>query len=124
MLERGAVDRSRAPPGETLMFAPADVARQALDVSKATFDNVYFTSSALQRMAEDALLDTARQAPWLPEELQGVLREWVGLAQRTRKDVKDTVDRCHVLLHALVDRASPGPAPAETAGTATATVTH
>jgi hypothetical protein len=88
------------------MITRADIAREALDLSKATFDNVFLSLAALQGIAEDLVLDSAGKWPWLPGEIEQILREGVGLAQRTRGDVKDTVDRCHALLHALIDRTS------------------
>jgi hypothetical protein len=86
------------------MATCADVARQVLDLSKATFDNVYFTVDALQRAAEETLLSSADGSGWLPVELKTITHECVGLARRTRRDLKHTTDRCHRAAHALVDR--------------------
>ena len=86
------------------MATVADVARQVLDLSKATFDNVYLTVDALQRTAEEALLSSADESTWLPEELKAIAHECVGLARRTRRDLKHTADRCHRVVHAMVDR--------------------
>jgi hypothetical protein len=89
------------------MVTRANVARQAIDLSKATFDNLYFSLSALQRMAEEALLGTVAGSWLVPAEVEQILRECVGFIARTRGDLKDTVDRCHVLLHDLIDRTEP-----------------
>lgn len=86
------------------MFNRADVARQAVDLSKATFDNVYLTVATLQQIAEDAIVDAAVASSWVPSEIGALVRECAGLAQRTRGDLKDTADRCHALLHDLIDR--------------------
>lgn len=86
------------------MFTRADVARQAVDLSKATFDNAYLTIATLQQIAEDAIVDAAATSSWLPSEVGSLLREYAGFAQRTRGDLKDTADRCHALLHHLIDR--------------------
>jgi len=90
------------------MVTRADIARQALDLSKATFDNTYLSLAALQQIAEDALVAAAAGAPWVPAEIEGVVRACVGFGQRTRGDLKDTVDRCHGLLHDLIDRTLAG----------------
>ena len=86
------------------MFTRADVARQAVDLSKATFDNLYLTIAALQQIAEDALVGAAVSSWWVPAEVGSLVRECAGFAQRTRGDLKDTADRCHALLHDLIDR--------------------
>ena len=82
----------------------ADVARQVIDLSKATFDNTFLTVDALQRAVEQALLSTADATTWLPDEVKTIAHECVGLARRTRRDLKHTTDRCHRAVHALVDR--------------------
>jgi hypothetical protein len=84
---------------------PSDVALLALDLGKATFDNTYDSVTTLQDRIERGAHDLARDSPWLPRELRGVLNEWIGFSRRTRKDLKDTVDRCYVLLRALADGA-------------------
>lgn len=89
------------------MVTRADLARQAVDMSKATFDNVYLTVTALQKMAEDALVEAAVTSSWVPREVGALVRECAGLAERTRRDLKGTADRCHALLHALIDRTLP-----------------
>ena len=86
------------------MATVADVARQVLDLSKATFDNVFLTFDALQGALERTVLAAADQAAWVPGELKTVAHECVDLARRTRRDVKRTGDRCHQEFHALVDR--------------------
>jgi len=90
------------------MVTRADIARQALDLSKATFDNTYLSLAALQQVAEDALVAAVAGTSWVPTEVEGIVRACVGFGQRTRGDLKDTVDRCHGLLHDLIDRTLAG----------------
>jgi hypothetical protein len=95
------------------MVTCADVARQVLDLAKATFDNTFLTVDAIQRALEQAVLATADGSAWLPVELKTVAHECVGLARRTRRDLKHTTDRCHRAMHALVDRVLDEPPAAE-----------
>jgi hypothetical protein len=115
-----AVGRSRAGfslrpiEKEADMATVADVARQVLDLSKATFDNVFLTFDALQGALERTVLAAADQAAWVPGELKTVAHECVDLARRTRRDVKRTGDRCHQEFHAMVDRVLDDPPAAGT----------
>jgi len=97
------------------MITCSDAALLALDLGKATFDNAYDSIVTLQQKVEEGTLALAHDSPWLPHELRAVLKEWIGLARRTRKDLRGTVDRCHVLLRALAEgeseEADAGPAP-------------
>jgi hypothetical protein len=79
----------------------SDIALLALDLGKATFDNTYDSIATLQARVEDGARTLAREASWVPSELQGVVEELIGLARRTRGDLKGTVDRCYVLLREL-----------------------
>jgi hypothetical protein len=85
------------------MLTIADLARQVLDLSKATFDNTFLTASAIQHAVEDLALSAA-DSRFVAGELKVVTHECVGLARRTRRDVKNTSDRCYRAVHALVDR--------------------
>ena len=89
------------------MVTRADVVRQALDLSKATFDNLYLSLAALQHIVEDAII-AAAGSPAVPGEVEQIVRECVGFSERTRGDLKDTVDRCHALAHDLIDRTFAG----------------
>jgi len=85
------------------MITLADLVRQVLDLSKATFDNTFLTVGAMQHAVEDLVLSAADSA-FVAGELKVVTHECVGLARRTRRDVKNTSDRCHRAVHALIDR--------------------
>ena len=85
------------------MITLADLARQVLDLSKATFDNTFLTVSAIQHTVENLVLSAA-DSTLVAGELKVVTHECVGLARRTRRDVKNTSDRCHRAVHALIDR--------------------
>ena len=54
---------------------------------------------------------TADGVEWMPRELKNVAHECVGLARRTRRDLKRTADRCHHEFHALVERVLDDPPP-------------
>jgi hypothetical protein len=82
------------------MITPAALAQLALDLGRATFDNTYDSLATIQTMAEDAVVDFLRRAAWVPEPLKAVCGEYVGLLRRTRQDVRQTVDRCYLLLGA------------------------
>lgn len=82
----------------------ADVTRQVLDLSKATFDNTFQTIDAVQRALEEVVLSAADASGWLPAEIKTIAHECVGLARRTRRDIKQTTDRCHRAVHTLVER--------------------
>ena len=101
----GTYSLSDAAPGEDdrHMLTIADLARQVLDLSKATFDNTFLTASAIQHAVEDLVLSAA-DSRFVAGELKVVTHECVGLARRTRRDVKNTSDRCYRAVHALVDR--------------------
>jgi hypothetical protein len=85
------------------MITCSDVTLLALDLGKATFDNAYDSIVTLQQKVEEGTLALAHDSPWLPHELRAVLKEWIGLSRRTRKDLRGTVDRCYVLLRALAE---------------------
>lgn len=85
------------------MITLADLARQVLDLSKATFDNTFLTVSAIQHTVENLVLSAA-DSTLVAGELKVVTHECVGLARRTRRDVKNTSDRCHRAVHALINR--------------------
>lgn len=84
------------------MITASDVARLALDLGKATFDNTFTTVATVQGWMESSASLAAHALPWLPPQVPAVVDEAIGLLGRTRADLRQTVDRCHELLSAML----------------------
>jgi hypothetical protein len=80
------------------MVTPSALAELALDLGKASFDNSYFSVATLQTMLEDRVSALAHRVCGTSSPLPGVVDECIGLLRRTRKDFKETVDRCVLVL--------------------------
>jgi hypothetical protein len=109
-----------SPRGDRVVMAMircADLALLALDLGKATFDNVFVSVSTIQDLVEDGASGLARRVPLVPAPLPAVFGEWVTLSHRLRADVKETVDRTYRRLRSLAedDDGEAGAAPARPA---------
>jgi hypothetical protein len=76
------------------MVTISALAQLTLDLGKASFDNVYFSVTTLQTMLEDRVSKLAHDACRPSCPIPVMLDECIALMRRTRKDFKETVDRC------------------------------
>jgi hypothetical protein len=83
------------------MVIAAELAQLAIDLSKATFDNLYFSADTLQTLAERRVSALVHAVCPAGCALPGLVDEWTGLLQRTRTDLKRTVDRCVQLVEVV-----------------------
>jgi hypothetical protein len=80
----------------------AGLAQFGLDLGKATFDNAAASLGTLQGLLEDRLAEAVEETTWLPDPVRGLVREYIGLARRTRADISSTLDRSYELLRQLI----------------------
>jgi hypothetical protein len=92
------------------VITPSEVARLALDLGKATFDNTFGTVATVQEWIEDGARRASRTVPLVPEQVVGVVDETVAFVARTRADFRQTVDRCYHLVSDLLGADAPAPA--------------
>lgn len=104
------------------MITPCDVARLSLDLGKATFDNTFTTVSVVQGWAEAGVRGLVGLVPWVPEPVKGVVDESIGFLERTRGDLKQTVDRCYRLVADMIAADTREAAPSAPASAVTARI--
>ena len=71
---------------------PMVIAKQMIDLQKATFDNSFNAMRLLQKQTEKTVDMFSEQATWLPEEWKKVLDEWVKAYNKGCDDFKKVVD--------------------------------
>jgi polyhydroxyalkanoate synthesis regulator phasin len=72
---------------------PVVIAKQMIDLQRATFDNSFRTMILLQDQAERMANTFFEQTVWLPEEGRKVVSEWVKAYKQGRDDFKKVVDQ-------------------------------
>ncbi len=102
------------------MITASSLVQLVIDLSKATFDNFYFSAATIQTMVEDRASALAHAVCPASCPIPGLVDECTGLLRRTRADVKHTVDRCVLLiavpLRGEVAAVAPAVAPAASPG--------
>jgi hypothetical protein len=96
--------RDTAPPPTVAHAEWPGLVLPAVDLWKATLDNLLDSAAILQGIAEQTVVDTVDGSAWCPNELKQIVHETVGFLQRTRKDLRATLDRSHSLTTAWLDR--------------------
>ena len=71
---------------------PVTIAKQMINLQKATFNNGFDTMVMLQEQTERAVNMVLEQATWLPEEGKKVLGEWTKVYKQGREDFRKAVD--------------------------------
>jgi hypothetical protein len=90
------------------VITPCDLARLALDLGKATFDNAFTSVSVAQGWAEGGVRHLVGSVPFVPALVKDVVEETIGFLERTRGDLKHTVDRCYRLAADAIAADLPG----------------
>ncbi len=72
---------------------PMVVAKQMIDLQKATFDSSFQAMVLLQEQTEKMTNTLFEQAFWMPEEGKKVLSGWVKAYKQGRDDFKKVVDQ-------------------------------
>ena len=72
---------------------PMVVAKQMMDLQKATFDNSFQAMVLFQEQTERMANTLLEQTLWMPEEGRKVLSEWVKSYKKGRDDFKKVVDQ-------------------------------
>ena len=72
---------------------PMVVAKQMIDLQKATFDSSFQAMVLLQEQTEKVTNTIFEQAFWMPEEGKKVLSGWVKAYKQGRDDFKKVVDQ-------------------------------
>ena len=68
------------------------IAKQMIDVQKATFENSFKTMVAMQDQGERMVNTWMEQATWMPQEGKQVLGEWVTACKKGREGYRQMVD--------------------------------
>jgi hypothetical protein len=71
---------------------PVAIAKQMINLQKATFDNGFGTMVMLQEQTERAVNMVLQQAVWFPEEGKKVLGEWTKVYKQGRDDFRKAVN--------------------------------
>ncbi|HOJ13458.1 MAG TPA: hypothetical protein PLS81_01085 [Deltaproteobacteria bacterium] len=74
------------------MDYPKDMAKQALQFYKATFDNGYSTMVMLQDQAEKIVRNLMDQAPWMNADARRILDQWIDTYKKGREEFKKAMD--------------------------------
>jgi hypothetical protein len=93
-----------SPPAAVAQAVWPGLVLPAVDLWKATLDNLLDSAAILQGIAEQAVVDTVDGSARCPNEIKQIVHETVGFLQRTRKDLRATLDRSHSLTTAWLDR--------------------
>ena len=72
---------------------PMVVAKQMMDLQKATFDNSFQAMVLFQEQTEKMADRLLEQTFWMPEEGRKVLSDWVKSYKKGRDDFKKVVDQ-------------------------------
>jgi polyhydroxyalkanoate synthesis regulator phasin len=72
---------------------PMIVAKQMIDLQKATFDNSFQAMVLFQEQTEKMANTLLEQTFWMPEEGRKVLGEWVKAYKQGRDEFKKVVDQ-------------------------------
>ncbi|UCF03543.1 MAG: hypothetical protein JSV14_07900 [Deltaproteobacteria bacterium] len=72
---------------------PMVVAKQMMDLQKATFDNSFQAMVLFQEQTEKMADTLLEQTFWMPEEGRKALSEWVKSYKKGRDDFKKVVDQ-------------------------------
>ena len=72
---------------------PMVVAKQMIDLQKATFDNSFQAMVLFQEQTEKMAETLLEKTFWMPEEGRKVLSDWVKSYKKGRDDFKKVVDQ-------------------------------
>jgi len=68
------------------------IAKQMVDIHKATFDNTFNAMSILQEQTERMVGMFLEQSPWVPEEGKTAIQDWVKAYKKGRSDFKTSAN--------------------------------